>query len=131
MKKCLFLVICFLAIVPTVFAQTATEGAKNIRDAVKEKVAEELANIKKAVAKRSFVGTVTEKTTLSFTLKNVQDESRTINLNTETVIKLPASKDGTIDDIKKDNFVIAMGDVDSQNVMTAKRVLVISKPVAD
>ena len=118
-------------IVPNVFAQTATDGAKNIRDAVKDKVAEELANIKKAVAKRSFVGTVTDKATLSFTLTNVKDQARTVNVNTETTIKLPGSKDGALEDIKKNDFVIAMGDVDSQNVMTAKRVLVISKPAVD
>lgn len=110
---------------------SATAGAQQIRDAVKEKVQQELDQIKKAVAKRAYVGTVSAKTDATLTITNLKNQSRTANVTGETTIKLTGGKEGTAADVKVSSFVIAIGDVDSQGVMTANRLLVITKPEED
>jgi len=48
-----------------------------------------------------------------------------------TLAGQPAGKDGTPADLKVKDYVLVMGDVDSQNNMTAKRLLVVTKPETD
>lgn len=128
MKSKLFLIslICLISQVGTASVRAQT----TIRDAVKEKVAEELATIKQGVAKKAFVGTITAKSDLSLTITNLNNQSRTANLTTDATI-LSGGKEVTIKTIKDNDFVIAMGEVNSQNVMTIKRLLVITKPSTD
>lgn len=121
-------------VVSVVAAQTPSPAATNagtIRDAVKQKVSEELANIKQAVAKRAYVGTISAKSDLTLTITNLKNQSRTATVTTDTTIKLTGSKDGTPADLKVGDFIIAMGDVDSNGVLTTKRLLVIAQPDAD
>ncbi len=129
------LVICFgfrisdFGFIDSVSAQSASPSG-TIRDSVKQKVAEELAKIKQAVAKKGFVGTITSKSDATITLTNINGKSRTAILTSDTIIKLTGGKDGTISDLKPGNFIIAMGDVDSENQMTAKRIIaILSLPV--
>ncbi len=122
----------YLVLSTHVLAQTpsATESS-SIRDSVKQKVAEELAQIKKAVAKRAFVGVIISKSEATLTLTNLKNQSRTVTITTDTTVKLLGGKEATPKDVKVGDFVIVMGDVDSQNTMTGKRLIVISKPVED
>lgn len=120
-----------LVIAAPIVAQTSSPSANPIRDAVKEKVQQELDQIKKAVAKRGFVGTITAKSDSTLTLTNLKSQPRTVAVPADTTIKLSGGKEGTFADLKVDTFILVMGDVDSQNVMTAKRLLVLAKPVPD
>ena len=130
MKNALFLLfsILYLLFAARINAQTSTPSANPIRDAVKEKVQQELDQIKKAVAKRGFVGTITAKSDSTLTLTNLKSQSRTIAVPADTTIKLSGGKEGTFADLKVGNFILVMGDVDSDNAMTAKRLLVLAKP---
>ena len=114
----------------SVSAQTASPSG-SIRDSVKQKVADELSQIKSGVAKKGFVGSVTSKTDATITLSNLKSQSRTIIATTETTIKLANGKDGTLADIKTNDFAIAMGDVDSENKMTAKRIVIFTSTPSD
>ncbi len=133
----IYLVLSFLNLVfaPLSGAQTpspsATAGAQQLRDAVQQKVAQELANLKQAVARKAYVGNISAKSDVSITITNLKNQSRTALVSADTTIKLLAGKDGTPADLKVGNFVIAMGDVDSNGVLTAKRLLVINAPAAD
>ncbi len=122
--------IVFIFPVSVVQAQTAVPTGI-IRGSVKEKVAEELSRIKQAVTRKGYVGSVTGKTDATLTLVNLKNQTRTVTLTPDATIKLANSKDGTISDIKTNDFVIAMGDADSQNNMTAKRILVLASPPND
>lgn len=113
------------------FAQSSTDSASQIRDAVQKKVAEELSNIKQAVARRAYVGTIASKSEATVTITNLKNQTRTATVTANTIIKLTGGKDGTPEDLKVGNFIIVMGDVDSQNTMTAKRLIVVSKPDVD
>lgn len=49
----------------------------------------------------------------------------------DTTIKLLNGSEGTIADLKTNDFILVMGNVDSQNKMTASRLLVIKQPETD
>lgn len=116
--------------VQTLHAQTASPSG-TILDSVKQKVEAELADIKKGVAKKAFIGTVTTKDSNMLTITTLTNQTRSAAVSTDTVIKLTGNKDGTIADIKVNDFGIFMGDVDSQNAMTVKRVLILPTPPTD
>lgn len=122
-----------LTLAGPVMAQTPTptSGADQIRDAVQQKVAEELSNIKQAVAKKAYVGTIAAVDNLDLTITNLKNQTRKAVVTTDTNIKLAGGKDGTPADLKTGNFVIAMGDADSNDVLTTKRLLVIGQPASD
>ncbi len=129
----LFLVVG-LVIASSAVAQTPSPSATSagvIRDAVKQQVDKELANIKQAVAKKAYVGTIANKSDLTLTITNLKNQSRTATVTTDTTIKLAGGKDGTPADLKVGDFVIAMGDADSNGVLTAKRLLVVTPSAAD
>ncbi len=109
----------------------ATPSSTTIQDSVKQKVAEELAQIKQNVAKKGFAGTITAKSDATLTLNTLLNEQRTVTVLADSVIKLASNKDGTPNDLKVGDLVLVMGSVDSQNTMTAKRLLVVSKPTED
>lgn len=117
----------------TVSAQspTASQSGEQIRDAVQKQVAQQLANIKQNVAKKGFVGNITSKTDVDLVLTNLKNQTRNITITGDTTIKLLSGKEGTITDLKTNDFVIVMGQVDSQNKMTAKRLLVVKPGETD
>jgi hypothetical protein len=118
-------------LVHQVVAQTSSESAQVLRDSVKQKVEEELSQIKKAVSKKAFLGTITSKSEAAITINNYRNEPRQALVTTDSTIKLKNSKEGTLKDLTAGDFILVMGDVDSQNVMTAKRLLVIAAPAED
>jgi hypothetical protein len=121
-------IISLLTFVTTVGAQSPTTS---IRDAVQQQVQQELANIKQAVSKKAFVGIITTKTEANITLTNLKNQSRTIIVAPDATIRLTGSKEGTVADLKVNDFSLVMGDVDGQNKMTAKRILVITQSAQD
>ena len=116
-----------LLLTASLLAQTPSSTGSAIREAVKEQVAA----IKTAVAKKAFVGTISAKADATVTVTNLKNQSKTAVITGDTVIRLTGGKDGTFADLKVGDFVIAMGDVDSQGTLTTKRLLVIAKPGAD
>lgn len=108
----------------------ATSTPSAIRDAVKDQVAAEVANIAKTKVKRAYVGTITSKTEAGFVMTNHKNEVRNITTTAEAVIKNGA-KDLTLKDLKVGDFVIAMGEADSKNNLLAKRILIVTKSPED
>ncbi len=115
----------------SVLAQSASPSAQALRDSVKEKVAMELAAIKQAVSKKAFLGSINSKSEAQITITNYHNQTRTALVSTDTTIKLKNGKDGTLKDLSSGQYVLVMGDVDSQNTMTTSRLLVIDQPVED
>lgn len=132
-KLLLTLILLGSVSVGTAFAQSpaSTDSAAILRDSVKQKVAEELAQIKQAVSKKGFVGSITVKGDASINVVTPQNQTRTVLVTNDSVIKSVANKDITVADLKIGDYVLVMGSVDSQNQMTASRLLVIGKPLSD
>ncbi|MBI2587635.1 hypothetical protein HYW29_02410 [Candidatus Amesbacteria bacterium] len=114
-----------------VSAQAPSPTSTSIRDAVQKKVTEELAAIKNEVKKRAYLGTITAKSDATITLTTLRSATRTATVTPDTTIKLTGGADGTPADLKIGQFVLVMGDADSNGTLTAKRILVISKPAED
>ena len=133
MKK-LFIINIQLAITCFLFAGVVaaqSPSSSDIREAVQQKVAQELANIKQAVAKKGFVGSITANSEGTLTISNLKSQSRTAIVAPDATIRLAGNKEGTTEDLEVDDFVLAMGDVDSTNKMTIKRLLVLAAFVPD
>lgn len=109
-------------------AQTPTTS---IRDAVQQQVQQELANIKQSISKKGFVGIINSKSDGTLLMTTLKNQSRTVTVAPDATIRLAGSREGTIADLKANDFIIAMGDVDGQNKMTGKRILVISQSATD
>ena len=116
-----------LLLTATLLAQAPTATDSAIRQAVKDQVAA----IKTAVARRAFVGPISAKSEASITITNLANQTRTAVVAGDATIKLTGGKEGTFADLKVGDFVIAMGDVDSQGTLAVKRLLVIAKPTPD
>lgn len=110
------------------YAQTPST---TIRDAVQQQVQQELSAIKQDVAKKGFVGNITAKSDGTVTISNLKNQTRNILVTGETTIKLSGGGEGTPGDLKVNDFIIAMGSVDSTNKMTAARLLVTKQGEAD
>lgn len=131
-KRLISLTFLFFIILPlSARAQTATDGASQLRDSVKQKVDEELSQIKKAVSKKGFLGSITAKNEASLTLLTYQNQTRTVQVGVDSTIKLQNGRDATLADLKIGDYVLAMGDADSQNTLTSSRLLVVPAPVRD
>ncbi len=128
-KKLILVGLSSLFIATPVLAQSPTSA--DLRNAVQQQVQQELSNIKQAVAKKGFVGNISAKTDASLTLTNLKNQSRTVVVSGDTTIKLLNGSEGTIADLKTNDFILVMGNVDSQNKMTASRLLVIKQPETD
>lgn len=129
-KKILIAFTLLLSCSPALaFAQTASPSASpSILNSVKEKVAAEIDQIKKSSTKKAYVGSIATKTDTGLTMANLNNQSRTVNISGDVTIKLLGGREGVLADLKVGDFLIAMGDADGAGVLTAKRILVITKP---
>lgn len=118
------------ALTASVTPQPTSTGSP-LRNSVQEKVAEQIAEIKKNTGKRAYLGTVDSLTDASLVLTDPQGNKHSITVPAETVIKLKNNSEGTLKDIKSGNTILAMGDGDSAGNLLAKRVLIIDPPAPD
>jgi Domain of unknown function (DUF5666) len=122
----------FIVHLPLALAQTpATDSSSGLRDSVRQKVAEELAQIKQAVSKKAYLGSITAKADAALTLTNYANLTRSVVVSTDATIKLKNGREGTLADLKVNDYLLVLGDVDSAGTMTAKRILVVNVPPAD
>ena len=105
------------------------EKIKGIRDTFKEKVKEQINEIKKSTRK-AFVGTVSKITNQSFSL-NTKSGPQVIKTSDETEIVDENRKEIGLEDIKLEDNLIAMGYLDENDVLKAKRVVLAPKPEED
>lgn len=119
-----------LLLTATLLAQTPTATESPILNAVQKSVAETVENIRKTATKKAYVGTISSKTETGFDMSNLKKGTRSVTVTAETTIKKGAAE-LTFKDLKSSDFVIVMGDADSRNIMTAKRILVIDRGAED
>lgn len=123
--------ILFLALGSKVSAQSPSPTGTSIRDSIKQQVTEELKEIKQAVSKRAWLGTITSKTETGFVMTTHLGQTKNVTITTDTTIRLTGSKDGTLTDLKVNDYILVMGNVDGAGNMTAIRLLVVTKPNED
>ncbi len=127
----LVLSISSLVFITPVHAQSPSPTGTSVRDNIKQQVAEELNQIKQAVSKKAFLGTIATKTDTGITLTSHMGQTKTVIVTTDTTIRLTGGKEGTIADLKTNDYVLVMGNVDGAGVMTAVRLLIVPKPTVE
>jgi len=111
---------------------TASPSQGTLRDSVKEKVAEQIAQIKSNTSKKAFLGNMTTKSEASLNMVSYgTTTTHQITVTAETVIKLKNNSEGTIKDLKAGDYLLAMGDAGTDGNLVALRILVIDKPAFD
>lgn len=96
---------------------------KEIRDAIKEKVNE----IKEKIEKRAYVGIISQITDSTITLDNFRGKRRVRITETTTIIGA-TKKEIKAKDLSLEDKVIALGIVGDNEILEAKRVIVVPKP---
>ncbi|MCL5090900.1 MAG: DUF5666 domain-containing protein [Patescibacteria group bacterium] len=99
------------------------EKVKEIRDAIKEKVNE----IKEKIEKKAFVGTISQITDSTLTINNFRGKER-VRLTEETTIIGANKKEIKSKELAVDDKIIAMGSLSDNEILEAKRVVVIPAP---
>jgi hypothetical protein len=103
------------------------EKVKEIRDTVKEKVKEKIQEIKDRVEKKGYAGILMEMTDSTLALETLTGE-RLITVDKEAKIIGANKKEVKLKDLEIDQRLICMGSLDENNILVAKRIVVVPKP---
>ena len=106
---------------------TIQEKVKEIRQEVREKVQQKLEEIKKKGFVRAYVGKITDITDQTLTLDTGRGQ-RKVLVNEETKIIGTSRQALKFENLKVGDLLIAMGIIDQEEVLTAKRIVLIPKP---
>jgi hypothetical protein len=135
MKKNLSLFTISLALAQTLTATPSLNPSptpsrpvliEEIREAVKEKVKEKLAEVKKGTA-LAWTGEIEAINEAQLTL-NTRLGSKTVLISEETNLVGAGSKKIAVSDLKIGDLVIAMGYLNEDEILEAKRLVLFSKP---
>ena len=106
------------------------EKVKELLDANRKKAIEiklNLNQIKEKIEKKAYVGVISEVTDSTITLTNFRGKQR-IRLLEDTIIIGADKKEIAAKDLAVGDKVIALGEPDTNEILEAKRVIVISPP---
>ena len=108
---------------------TDDEKIKDIRDSAKATVAQEkIEQIKEKIEKKAFVGIISEITDSTITLTNFRGKQRVRIIEGLTTIIGGNKKEIIFKDLVVEDKVIALGEPDNNDVLEAKRIIVVPKP---
>ena len=121
----IFFILLGLVLSTSIHAQEPTEEAD---DEVQQRVEERLEQAGKRL--KAFIGTVTDRTEDTMQLENDMNEIKLISVGENATF---AETNGTSEDIEFDDigigdYVISMGTIDENNVLSARRIVVTSVP---
>jgi hypothetical protein len=128
MKKIILIILATLLFISTsskLLAQETSTDESDIRQKVIEKV---------QVAKnkpKAYLGTITDKTDDSMQIKNTGGEILLLSVNADEASFIKSNDESTAikyTDLAIGDFVVAMGLLDDQSVLDAKRILVTTPP---
>jgi len=104
------------------------EKVKELRDSLTATgIQEKLDQIKDKIEKKAYVGTILEITDSTLTLSSFRGKQR-VRLTAETTIVGSSKKEITTKDLAVEDKIIAMGDVDTNGTLEAKRIVVVAAP---
>lgn len=95
----------------------------NLEKAMKEK----LDQIKEKIEKKAYIGTILDITDSTLTLSSFRGKQR-VRLSAETKIIGASKKEITVKELAVEDRIIAMGEVDTNGTLEAKRVVVTPVP---
>lgn len=104
------------------------EKVKELRDSLKAKAIQEIVDqIKEKIEKRAYVGVIEQITDQSLTLTNFRGKKR-VRITETTKIINASKKEIAFKDLAVEDKIIALGTMADNEILEAKRVIVIPKP---
>lgn len=128
--------------IPNTHAQTATSSASQqtatqsstllqkineIKNQIASKAAEIKQEITQKIQNKAYIGKISDLSTSSISLL-VRDETKTITVNEYTGFQIKKGK--TIKNLKKDDYIATLGDVDDKGMLIAKKIVKLDAPPA-
>ena len=115
---------------PTYAAEsTPSAETKSKLEELKQEIASKAAAlnniINKKITKKAYVGIVKTKSNSTITLDS-KNGSRTINITQDTIFESQKSKKYSQKLMSKKDYIAALGDVDENQVLTAKKLMLLS-----
>jgi hypothetical protein len=111
-------------------AQTDDDDIEKIRQAVKDKVKEKIDQIiNKPNQKTGWVGKITEITNNQISLNCLNQDTRLTLIDEDTAIINSKRQQVDTDQLKIDQIILAMGYIDIEGQLLAKRVLITNEPI--
>lgn len=104
-------------------AEPVDEKVSEIRQAIKDKVNQ----IKEKVEKKAYVGEIIEVTDSVIAINNFRGKQR-IRIGNETIIVDSNRKEIKNKELEVEEKIIAMGTVSDNDILDAKRIVVVAKP---
>lgn len=125
-------IIIFIIIINPVFAAESTPSAdiKTKLEELKKEIASKAAVLKAEVNRKlqdkAYVGTIEAKNQNSLTLTS-RNKTKTVSINQDTVFesKIKVRKNLSLKTLSTKDYLAALGDVDEQGVLTAKKIILI------
>lgn len=111
---------------PTPEEGTATPPVQ-VQDEIKEQVQQRIEGIRQAVKKRAFWGTLKEITNSTLVLDSPRGERRVLT-DKDTKFFGAGKEQIKFEDLEIDNFIIAMGYLNENGTLTAKRIIALKTP---
>lgn len=141
-----FIVLALMcATTQSVFALTATKSAsptatssgaaneevikQNTIDRIQKIIDEKSEKASQALKKRAFVGKVSRVTTESLSIETLRGEQNVKVSSKSTVLLFPKMQPLQLSDVEIGGFAIVMGYMNSDDVLDAKRILVVQTPL--
>ena len=102
---------------------------QNIKDRIEKIIDEKSEKASQNVKKRAFVGKVSRVTTESLSIETLRGEQNVKVSLKSTVLLFPKMQSLQLSDIEIGGFAIVMGYINSDDVLEAKRILVVQTPL--
>jgi len=108
-------------------ATPTDEKVQEIRDVVQEKVQEKIQEIKDKIEKKGYVGILKEMTDSTLTIETLTGE-KMVTVDSQANIVGANKKEIKLKDLEIDQKIICMGTLDENNILVAKRIVVVLPP---
>lgn len=102
---------------------------KNIKDRIEKIIDEKSEEAAQSMKKRAFVGKVSRVTTESLSIETLRGEQHVKVSSKSTVLLFPKMQILQLSDIEIGGFAIVMGYINGDDVLEARRILVVQTPL--
>lgn len=104
---------------------------EELKKEIASKAAKLKSEINKKLTDKAFVGVIKSKSATSITLA-AKTGTKVVTINQDTVYQDTSNqKKKTIDSLKEEDYIVALGDIDDTGVLTARKVIALPPAVKD
>ncbi len=103
------------------------EKLQVLKDEIASKASQLKAEVSRKLQNKAYVGFVKLKSDDSITLA-LKEGTKIINVTTFTLYTIPTIKKASLKNLEADDYIAALGDVDDNGILTAKKIVLTAPP---